>query len=138
MKILSNTILVPAFLLLAVFMVCAPHIGQAQIIGQPMALASTTTIENGHVFKATGGYLYSLSVTTSGTAGYAMVFDSPTVPSNGAVNPIACYTVGTTSPLLVKYDYPIAYTTGLSVAYSSTSCNTLTLSATAFMSAQVR
>jgi hypothetical protein len=63
-----------------------------------------------------------------------MVFNSTTVPVDGAVTPIECQAApanGTTS--LTFNPGPVeSYSTGISVAFSSTGCFTKTASATAF------
>lgn len=110
----------------------------AQVLGNPTAVARSTATENSHVFDAAPGYLYSLGVTTSGTAGYAMLFDAVSAPSNGAVTPVACYAVAANSTGFYQYGSPFPFGTGITAVFSTTGCATLTLSATAFFFAQVR
>lgn len=126
-----------SLLILAAILHAAPANAQ-QILGNPIGLAQTTTTESSHVFKAAPGNLYNLAVTTSSAAGYVMLFNATTAPSNGAVNPIACYGVAANSSLFIPYGYPLPFGTGIVAVYSTTGCNTLTLSTTAFFAAQVR
>ena len=97
---------------------------------------ASTALEGSHVFKVSAGNLYSYSVTTAGTAGYVLVFDSATVPADGAVTPKRCSPVAantefTRSPPLV----PEGFASGISMAFSTTGCFSKTTSATAFFSA---
>lgn len=109
-----------------------------QVLGNPIALAQTTTTESNHVFKTTAGFLYSMSVTTSSTAGYLMLDNATSAPSDGGVNPFACYGIPANSTLAIPITYPIPFTTGITAVFSSTGCTTQTKSATAFFQAQVR
>lgn len=133
---MRHSILVPGFLLLFFYALFMPHRGDAQIIGQPMALSQTTTIESSHIFKPTGGYLYSLSATTS-AAGYVLLYDATAVPSNGTVTPQGCYAVAANSTNVIMFGYPFPFLNGIIAAFSSTGCFTQTL-ANAFFAAQVR
>lgn len=128
----------PLFASLIVFLALfLPHKGHAQIIGNPTAMAQSTTGESSHVFKSTGpGYLYSLGTTTS-AAGWLMVFNTTTAPSNGAVTPANCYQVAANTSVLFPYATPFPFSTGITAVFSSTGCFTLTL-ANAFFAAQVR
>jgi hypothetical protein len=103
------------------------------------AVVSTTT-ESGHILKASPGNLYSVTVTTAGTAGFLMTFNSTTVPADGAVTPIDCVVAPASSStsLNVAGSPPTAYSTGISVALSTTGCFTKTASATAFFKGMVQ
>lgn len=94
---------------------------------------------SGLVLKASAGNLYGAYVDATVT-GWLMMFNSTAVPSNGAT------TAGTASGNLVHCVGPSAqpflsfgsgppevYSVGISAAFSSTGCGTLTLSATAFI-----
>lgn len=97
----------------------------------------SSSVETGHVIKASAGDLYGLQVTSGAVAGYVMVFNSTTVPAAGAVTPVKCFVIGANSSLGVSFDpTPLALSTGIAVAFSTTGCFTKTDSATAFISAQ--
>jgi hypothetical protein len=103
----------------------------------------SSSIESGHVLKAMAGNLYAVYATTTAT-GILMVFNSTTVPGDGAVTPIECIPCvlnGSIANCSLNFapGPPEVYTTGISVAFSTgTSCVTKTASATAFFHAQVK
>ena len=78
---------------------------------------------------------------------WLMIFNSATIPANGATTPgnaagnlVSCIPIG--AGLLASVNYAPGpterFTSGISVAISSTACTTLTLSATAFIHGLVR
>lgn len=94
------------------------------------------------VAKLAPGQALSGYVTASGTSGYLMIFNATTVPSNGSTtagkasgNLQDCIYV--TAPGSVGINYspaqPEPYNVGVVAAFSTTGCDTLTLSATAFI-----
>jgi len=101
---------------------------------------ASTAVESGHVIKASAGNLYDLQVTTGAGAGNVMVFNSTTVPGDGAVTPVICAPVAANSMIDIGAggDPPGYFTTGISVAFStaagSAACLTKTASSTAFFS----
>lgn len=103
----------------------------------------STSVEAGHVLKASPGNLYSIYATTTAT-GLLMVFNSATVPADGAVTPLECVPVvlnGTIGVASINYapGPPSAYSTGISVAFSTgTNCFSKTGSATAFFHGTVQ
>ncbi len=99
---------------------------------------NSTTTESGHVLKASQGTLFGLSVTSS-ASGYVLVYNSATVPTNGAVTPVACYYLSSGPGTLgiAFTPFPLYMSTGISVAFSSTGCFTQTLSSTAFFDAEI-
>lgn len=96
--------------------------------------------EGSHVLKASAGNLYSLAVTTGGTAGYVMVFNLTSAPADGAVTPVECIVVAANSSVSINYNPgpPEAYATGITVVFSSTGCFNKTISATAFFNGKVQ
>jgi hypothetical protein len=95
----------------------------------------STTLETGHVIKASAGNLYGLNVATTTVAGFVQIFNSTTVPAAGAVTPIKAYYVPALSTLVIGFDPPMQCATGISVAFSSAATPfTKTDSATAFIS----
>lgn len=103
----------------------------------------SAAVESGHVLKASAGNLYSVYVTTTAT-GLLMVFNSATVPGDGAVTPIHCVPVvlnGSIANASLTFSPGPAesYSTGISVAFSTgTNCFAKTASATAFFHASVQ
>jgi hypothetical protein len=94
----------------------------------------SSAVESGHVLKASAGNLYSVYVTTGAVAGFLMVFNSTTVPADGAVTPIECQPAPANGIASLTFNPgPVeSYSTGISVAFSTTGCFTKTASATAF------
>lgn len=92
----------------------------------------SSAAESGHILKASAGSLYSINTTAlSATAGFVMVFNSATVPADGAVAPVLCFPIAATGAagfLSINYNPgpPGAFGTGISVAISSTGCTTKT------------
>ncbi len=89
------------------------------------------------VAKASPGNLYGFYVTNPTGAGYLYVFNSTTLPSNGAVTAgvasgnyeecIGPVSAGGSSYALSYFPGPPEiYTVGITVAYSSTACGTFT------------
>jgi len=95
----------------------------------------STALETGHVIKAGAGNLYGLNVMSTTVAGMVLVFNSTTVPAAGAVTPVKAYNLPANSTLIVGFDPPEKFTTGISVAFSiAVTPFTKTDSATAFIS----
>lgn len=89
--------------------------------GQGGLLISSTAYEKSHVLKETPGYLVSLvGYNSKASAQFIQIFNSATVPANGAV-PIYTFTVPATSNF--SLDIPAAganFSTGIVVTNSST------------------
>lgn len=102
--------------------------------GGPATPVVSAAAEGGHVLKASPGCLLAVYVTISSTAGYLMVFNSTTVPADGAVTPIECIQVAASTSIGLNFapQPPEWYSTGIAVAFSTTGCFTKTVSATAF------
>ncbi len=99
---------------------------------------ASAAVENGHVLKASAGNLYGL-VVTSTVNGLVMIFNSTTVPGNGAVTPLYCLRLTPDSGGAGTFGInflpgpPASFSTGISWAMSTgTNCANLTLSATAW------
>ena len=110
--------------------------------GGGIAPIVSAAAESNHVFKTSAGNLYGLSVTIGATSGYVLLFDATSLPANGVVTPISCYPItsnGTNGLLAVSWgSIPAAFAIGLVAGFSTTGCFTLTASATATFSAQVK
>lgn len=104
----------------------------------PLTPASTTALASSLVLKASAGSFYGLQVTNGATAGFVMLFNAATAPADGAVTPTKVYAMAANSSLSVSVGGgpPTAFSTGVTVVYSSTGPFTKTASATAFISGE--
>ena len=101
--------------------------------GTATTRASSTAAASNLVLKASAGNLYDLTVTIGATAGYLMLFDATSLPSNGAVTPILCAPVssnGTNGFWSGAWPTPMRFGTGITAGFSTTGCFSLTASAT--------
>lgn len=108
-----------------------------------IAPSATQAAASNSVLKGSAGILRSLTVTIGATAGWVMVFDATTLPGNGATTTTLkwCYPVnsdGTKGGIDKDWNTPLTFTTGITVGFSSTACNSLTASATAFFYGEVQ
>lgn len=96
--------------------------------------------EANHVLKSSGGNLHGFSVTTGADAGYVLIFNATSAPSDGAVTPVKCYQVAANSTLGVVWptETPLYLDTGITISFSTTGCFQKTSSATAFISGEVQ
>lgn len=94
---------------------------------------ASTALETNHVLKASAGTLYSLAVATPAAAGYLMVFNATSAPSDGAVTPVFCQQIAASTGLTLAWVTPASYSTGITVVYSSTGCLTKTAANAFFM-----
>ena len=94
------------------------------------------------VLKATNGNFFGIYAECT-AACWLMVFNTKTVPSNGATTAgngstanamVECVDIGAGSSRSITYpSYPVAYSTGIIAVISSTACATLTLSTVGFI-----
>lgn len=128
--------LIALFLAAAVLWTFPAH---ASAIGNPIVSVQSAAAEASHVLKASPGVLNGFSVTSGASAGYILLFDAVTAPSNGSVTPRFCYQIPASSTLAASWlSYPVPFTTGIVIEFSTTGCFTAASSATAFFSAQVQ
>ena len=136
---------------LALMVSLVPSLCRAQVFTNPMNAVEldqqvSTAGTSGYVLSSPNKALASLTVFSS-AAGFALVYDATTVPSNGGV--AACSNASTARPCLMwcapvaaggyvdrQWNSPMSFTTGVVVAFSSTGCATLTASSTAQIFAQ--
>lgn len=140
--------------LFGAFLLCAsaallwtarPALAQSQVTVPPNAPATpvvSSAAEGSHVLKPSPGALLALYVTSpAGAAGYILLFNSTTVPADGAVTPIECIPI-TAGPAIAWVNFapqpPEWYSVGISTAYSTTGCFTKTVSSGAFFHALVQ
>jgi|CXWL01.1.fsa_nt_gi hypothetical protein len=130
----------------------AYHAVQAQVITQPrvptvvitpssasgaaIAPSAVAAITGAQLLKASAGNLYGFNVTSSTTAGYVLLFNSATVPADGAVTPVKCYKLSANSTISGSWlPGPAArFSSGIVIVYSTTGCFTKTVEDTAFIS----
>lgn len=113
--------------------------GKNSVCYQPSSPpANSAAAEGSHVFKASAGTLFGLSVTSS-AAGYVLVYNSATAPADGAVTPIGCYylSAGPGTIGIAFTPFPLKMTTGITAVFSSTGCFSQTTSATAFFLGEI-
>lgn len=109
----------------------------ATVLGNPVPMLQSGAAEKSHVFKASAGFLYSINVGPSSTAGYLMLFDATAAPSDGAVTPVACFNVPASTNVYRDFYWPFPFVNGIVAEFSTTGCFSATGS-NAFFSAQVR
>ena len=98
-------------------------------------------------FNAPKKALLSLTVKAAASAGFAMVLDAAALPANGALG--TCGSTAATRPCVMwcapvaangfvfqQWSSPLAFTTGVLVAFSTTGCTNLTASNTALIFGQ--
>lgn len=109
----------------------------ANAAATPVVSASA---EGSHVLKASSGCLLAAYVYNSGAAAFLMIFNSATVPADGAVTPIQCIPVAAASYQYINFapQPPEWYSTGISAAISTTGCFTKTVGSGAFFHALVQ
>lgn len=132
-------------LALLLWLVLAAGAAQAQTQcvvppGAPATPIIATTAQNttgGFVLKASPGCLLALYVVNSSTAGVLMVFNSATLPGDGAVTPIHCIPIAASSYQYLNFapQPPEWYSAGIAVAFSTpaTTCSTKTIGSTLFI-----
>lgn len=130
-------------LALALWLVFAASAAQAQgqcvvpagVPATPVVGTSVQVATGGLVLKAAPGCLLALYVVNSTSAGYMLVYNAVAVPSNGAVTPIHCIPIAASSYQWINFapQPPEWYSTGISVAFSTTGCFTQTISAALFI-----
>lgn len=103
--------------------------------GAPATPVVSTSTTGSLVLKASPGCLLAAYVTSGGTAGYFMQFNSTTVPADGTVAPRNCVYVpaNTTIGLNWAPQPPEWNSAGISVAFSTTGCQTKTLTGISFI-----
>lgn len=104
-----------------------------------LASALTAAPATSQVVKAAPCNLYGLNVTPT-AAGYAMLFDSPTVPADGAVAPRRAWAMQGNTTLELEFSPPLRMNNGAVLVFSSTGPFTKTTNsgATAFLSGEAQ
>lgn len=107
--------------------------------GHALPTVSSSAVAPGLVLKASAAVVYGAQVMNpSGAVGLLMLFNSATVPADGAVTPVKCWNVPVGTSVTVQFNPPLAFDTGASVAFSSgTDCFAKT-GVNAFFSGEVK
>lgn len=126
------------FLMMAMVLLAFP--AMASPLGNPLPSIASAALESSHILKTSHGYLNGFHATSTTVAGYVLIFDSATVPADGAVTPVGCYALqGTPQTVWDSWlTYPNVFLNGIVIVFSTTGCFTKTASATAFFNAQVQ
>lgn len=99
-----------------------------------VATVRTTAAAGSQVVKASPGNLYGFSVVAGASAGYVLIYDSTTVPADGATQPVVALPVAANAGLQFDFPTPRRFNTGIVMVFSTTGPFTKTISATAFLS----
>lgn len=109
----------------------------AEFPGTPVVSAAA---EASHILKASPGCIISGYATTGASAGFLMLFNSATVPVDGAVTPQNCVSIPATTTIGLNWapQPPEWYSAGIVAVFSTTGCFTKTGSATAYFHSLVQ
>lgn len=104
-----------------------------------VAVNATTVASGSLVAKASAGNLYGYNVTSGASAGYVLIFNATSAPADGTVTPARCIPLAANTGIEVDMrGQPTFFSTGITIVFSTTGCFTKTISATAFISADVK
>lgn len=131
------------WIILGLWLLATPALAQSNCLvpaNAPATPVVSAAAEGSHVLKASGGCLISTYVYNSGAAAFLMIFNSATVPADGAVTPIECVPVASASYQFINFSPqpPEWFSTGISAAISTTGCFTKTVGSGAFFHALVQ
>ena len=103
-------------------------------VAGPATPVVSAAAEGSHILKASPGCLLATYVTIGATGGYLMIFNSTTVPADGAVTPVECIQVAASTtgwenwaPLPPEY-----FSLGIVAVFSTTGCFTKTIGSSVF------
>jgi hypothetical protein len=101
----------------------------------PVAAVSSSALEASKILVARPAALVSLSGHTT-AAGFVQLFDSATLPADGAV-PVIAIKVGANTDFLIERAAPVAFAAGIVAVFSSTLDTKTISSASCLFAAQV-
>lgn len=101
-----------------------------------VATTRTTAADGSLVVKASAGNLYGFNVVAGASAGYILIYNSTTVPADGATQPFFALPVAANAGIAYNFDTPLRFTTGIVLVFSTTGPFTKTISNTAFLAGQ--
>jgi hypothetical protein len=109
------------------------------VAGNAITPVVTSVAAGSVVGKASAGNLYGVNVTTGASAGYVLIFNATSAPADGTVTPVKCLPIAANTGVDLNYrSLPVAFSTGITAVFSTTGCFTKTISATAFISIDVK
>lgn len=127
-------------ILLALALVASP--AAAQTITQPNpAPVQASGAASGVVIRTGVGQVNSVNIVNGATAGFAVLYDGPTIPADGALTPTLirwCMPIAINQGLRDGFGTPLYFYNGLVAFVSSTSCTTKAAVAYGFAAAQVQ
>lgn len=103
----------------------------------PQTPVAITAAAGSQIAKASAGTLYGLNVAAGASAGFVMLFDSATVPADGAVTPKKVWALGANQTIDGWWQNGLVFSTGIVIVFSTTGPFTKTISATAFIESEV-
>lgn len=116
-----------------------PIAGSSASASNGVAPSANSAVSGSQIIKASAGNLYGLNVTSGASAGYVMLFNSATVPADGAVAPVKCVPLAANTGIEFNWrTTPLAFTTGIVAVFSTTGCYAKAISATAYISADAK
>lgn len=104
--------------------------------GAALVPSATAAVAGSLILKASAGNLYGYNVVAGASAGYVMIFNSATVPADGAVTPLRCIPLAANAGIDRSFDIPRRFSTGITIVFSTTGPFTKTASATAFIAGE--
>lgn len=114
----------------------------AQVNTQPVAVPiASAGAASGVVIRAGGGQVNSINIVNGATAGWAVLYDSATLPADGTLNAAMirwCLPIGVNTGLRDTFAAPLYFYNGLTTFVSSTSCTTKAAVAYGYAAAQVK
>lgn len=97
---------------------------------------ATTVAAGSLILKASAGNLYSFNAVSGASAGYLLVYDSATVPADGATTPRRAYVMAANSSIDISLPIPDRFAAGITLVFSTTGPFLKTISATAFLAGE--
>lgn len=132
------------WIVLLLALLASPALAQTNCVVPANASATpvvSAALEGSHILKAAPGCLLAAYVYNAGAAAFLMVFNSKTLPANGAVTPLECVPVASASYQYLNFapQPPEFYSAGITAAISTgANCFTLTVGSGAFFHALVQ
>jgi hypothetical protein len=111
--------------------------GTAQSDQSPLTPVATAAVAGSQIAKASAGTLYGFNVAAGASAGFVMLFDSATVPAEGAVTPKKVFQLAANATLDRSWDRGLVFSTGIVIVFSTTGPYTKTISNTAFIESEI-
>lgn len=97
---------------------------------------ATTVAAGSLILKASAGNLYGFNAVSGASAGYLLIYDSATVPADGATTPKRAYVLAANSSIDVSLPVPDRFASGIVMVFSTTGPFLKTISATAFLAGE--